>query len=151
MQKTLEFRRPTDSEGTEASASSGQDQKTQLRLMARDVLGDVENLFAQHITLTKLEVQKSMQSVKVSVALLGLSSLLGVIGLVSVLRSLAMAMSAAFEWSPATAELVNGLLIFLVAGIAAYVGIKAAKKLSRLPEKILNQWKEEWQWLRKNL
>lgn len=150
MQKTLEFRRPTGS-GAQADASPSSEQRAQLRLMARDVLGDVENLFAQHITLTKLEVQKSMQSVKVSVALLGLSSLLGVIGLVSVLRSLALAMSAAFEWSPATAELVNGLLIFLVAGIAAYVGIKAVKKLSRLPEKILNQWKEEWQWLRKNL
>lgn len=119
--------------------------------MAKDVLGDVENLFAQHIRLSKIEVQKSMQSMKISAALLGLAGLLSVIGLISLLRSAALAMSQAFEWSPATAELVNSLLIFLVAGIAMYVGIKAIKKLSRMPEKILNQWKEEWQWLRKNL
>ncbi len=153
MQKTLEFRRTADSEPMKSpeDQTSAREQKAQLRLMARDVLGDIENLFVQHMTLTKLELQQSKRFVKASTAMLGVGTVLLFAGLISLLRTIALALASSFEWTAATTELVNSLLLFAVAGIMLYIGVKAAQKLQRLPDKILKQWKEEWQWLRKNL
>jgi cytochrome c biogenesis factor len=150
MQKPIELKRFQTSQTPPPPASEVKD-KARFKLLAREVIGDFENLLTQHAALTRIEIQKSMRHMKSGAVTLVLATFLVVAGLIAIVRALAYYMADAFDWSPATGELVSGILTFIVAGILAYVGIKAVQKLGQLPQKISKQWKEEWQWLRKNL
>ncbi len=143
MQKPIEIKREIP--------KMPQEDQVKFRLIAREILSDVEHLFAQHLLLTRMEIERSMRFVKASFAMGFASLILGVAAVLSLIRALAYSLGQSFDWTPATTELVHGVLQLILLGITFWIARNALAKLKDLPYKLSKQWKEEWQWLRKNL
>jgi hypothetical protein len=117
--------------------------------LVRSIATDTSTLVRKEIELAKQEVTEGLKAKGLGAAAFGAAGLFGFLGLVFGLVTAVAALSIVLpRW---LAALVVAGALFLVAGIAAFAGIRAMKKPGPAPTETVRTVKEDVEWARAQL
>lgn len=142
--------RDSDSQPAENTDQMSQTDSS-IRVLSRELGSDFRNLLNQHVALVKSESQSSLVKVQAGLFLAGLAVFLAAFGLIRLLESLVVFGGQAWGWSAGLQTTLAGLLLLTVAVILGLVARGRIKEASRNSNSIMDEMKEDLQWLRKLL
>jgi hypothetical protein len=117
--------------------------------LVRSIATDTSTLVRKEIELAKQEVAEGLKAKALGGAALGAAGLFGLLGLLFGLVTAVAALSIVLpHW---LAALIVAGSLFLVAGMAAIVGIGAMKKKGPAPTETVRTVKEDVEWARAQL
>ena len=123
-----------DPETTTAAGSHDRNERSIGQLVSQ-ATDDLKGLVSQEIALAKLEVTGGLAHLKTGAPLLVVAALFGLFALGFLLTAAAWALALVVPtW---LAFLIVAVVLLLVAGIAASVGIRALKRVNPRPERAI--------------
>ena len=106
--------------------------------LVSDASTDLSNIVKGEIDLAKLEIKSDVQKAGKGGGMLAVAGVLALFFLGFLLTAAAWGISAAFDWPAWTGFLIVALVLALIAGILALVGIKSLKKVKGKPERTID-------------
>ena len=116
--------------------------------LVSSIVGDVQNLARQEITLAREEIKEELNTAKDAAIKLGIAAGVLVIGALFLMIALALGIANLFNW-PAWAGFASvGVIFAIVGGILLYMGQQSAKEIKPVPEKTIETMKENVEWIK---
>ena len=104
--------------------------------LVNDALSDVSVLVRNEIALAKAEISVDAKKAGVSAGLFAAAGFVAVLGVIFLLHTIAQALIA-LGLAPWLAYLIVTLLLFIIAGILAFVGKSAMSKVKGKPQRTI--------------
>ena len=119
--------------------------------LGQELKTDVQTLLQQHIAIIKAESKPSMVKVAAGLFTICLAVLMVGFSLLRAVDAVAFSLGNAWDWTSDLRPLLSGIILLLVAIILALISRQLFLKARGGLAVILNEIKEDFQWLKKIL
>lgn len=116
--------------------------------LVSSIVGDVQTLARQEITLAREEIKEELNTAKSAAIKLGIAAGVLAIGALFLLVFLALGINDLFNWPAWAGFGLLGLIGAIVGGILLSMGQKDAKAVNPMPEKTIETMKENVEWIK---
>jgi len=114
--------------------------------LLQEIVGNVQGIIRSEVRLAKAEVKEDATSMGKAAGMLAAGAVLGIYALGILLLFLIYALEGPVpDWA---AALIVGLVVAAVAGILVYVGLNRVKSVNPAPDKTIDSFKEDIQWVK---
>lgn len=123
-----------------------------IRSISREIGEDLKRLGEQHVALLKKESSSTAKLAVVGLSLAGLAMFLMAFGVIRLIEAAVGAIMLQAGWvGPNLVLAISGLVLLLVAGLIGLIIYLVTRKIRANNNEIVNELKEDWRWLKKNL
>lgn len=109
-----------------------------------DLSQGLTSLVRQEVQLAKTEISQKVSSVAKNVGFLAAAGLFAFVGFEALIAAAILGLATKLD--PWLAALIVGLVLALIGGILAFMGISAFKKSSLAPQQTIETLQEDAQW-----
>lgn len=124
-------------------------QEKSLGELFSDLSQGLTSLVRQEVQLAKTEITQKVSGVAKNVGLLAAAGLFAFVGFEALIAALILGLATKLD--PWLAALIVGVLLALVGGILAFMGISAFKKAGLAPTETIETLQEDAQWAKSQI